>query len=132
KVAGSVYVLFGAGGNIGVSIGDDGIVIVDDQYAPLASRIQAALKNLTSRPVRVVLNTHWHGDHTGGNAALFAATGAPIVAHENVRKRMLAGMPAREVGTTKLDAIPPAPGAALPIITFRDKLSVHLNGEDIR
>src|ERR1700750_2020776 len=81
-VAGSVYMLFGAGGNIGVSVGDDGIVIVDDQFAPLAPKIREALKGLTDKPVRVILNTHWHGDHTGGNAAFFAATGAPILAHE--------------------------------------------------
>jgi len=132
KVAGSVHVLYGAGGNIGVSIGDDGIVIVDDQFAPLAPKIREALKGLTDRPVRVILNTHWHGDHTGGNAAFFAATGAPIVAHENVRKRLAAGMPAREVGGKKVDATPPAAPEALPIITFQDKLSVHLNGEEIR
>jgi glyoxylase-like metal-dependent hydrolase (beta-lactamase superfamily II) len=132
KVAGNVYVLFGAGGNIGVSVGDDGIVVVDDQFAPLASKIQEALKGITDKRVRVVLNTHWHHDHVGGNAAMFTATGAPIVAHENVRKRMLAGMPAREVGATKIDAVPPAAPEALPIITFLSKLSVHLNGEEIQ
>jgi glyoxylase-like metal-dependent hydrolase (beta-lactamase superfamily II) len=132
KVAGSVYVLYGAGGNIGVSVGDDGIVVVDDQFAPLAAKIQTALKGITDKPIRVILNTHWHGDHTGGNAALFSASGAPILAHENVRKRLMEGMPARKIGERSIDATPPAPHEALPIVTFQDKLSVHLNGEEIR
>jgi glyoxylase-like metal-dependent hydrolase (beta-lactamase superfamily II) len=118
------------GGNIGVSVGDDGIVLVDDQFAPLAAKIQAALKGITDKPLRVVLNTHWHGDHTGGNAT-FGAT-APIVAHENVRKRLAAGAPKLTLGGKELDATPPAPKEALPVITFQDKVSVHLNGEEIR
>src|SRR5580765_4939962 len=96
KVSGGVYMLEGSGGNIGVSVGDDGIVLVDDQFAPLAPKIKEALKGITDKPVRVVLNTHWHGDHTGGNVVFGA--GAPIVAHENVRKRLVAGAPAREIG----------------------------------
>jgi cyclase len=125
KVAGSVYMLEGAGGNIGVSVGDDGILIVDDQFAPLAPKIQAALKQINPKPVKFVLNTHWHGDHTGGNEQ-FGAT-APIIAHENVRKR-LASETSRPDGQTR----PPAPKAALPVITFDDRLTVHINGEDIR
>jgi glyoxylase-like metal-dependent hydrolase (beta-lactamase superfamily II) len=132
KVAGSVYVLYGAGGNIGVSVGDDGIVVVDDQFAPLAEKIQAALKGITDKPIRVVLNTHWHHDHTGGNAPMFTASGAPILAHENVRKRLLEGMPARKIGDKSIDATPPAAREALPIITFQDRVSVHLNGDEIR
>src|SRR5512143_1655498 len=89
KVAGSVYMLEGAGGNIGVSVGEDGIVIVDDQFAPLAPKIKEALKGITDKPIRFVLNTHFHGDHTGGNAAFSAE--APIIAHENVRKRLSEG-----------------------------------------
>ncbi|HXZ78679.1 MAG TPA: MBL fold metallo-hydrolase, partial [Terriglobales bacterium] len=89
KVAGSVYMLTGAGGNIGVSVGDDGIVVVDDQYAPLAPKIEAALKGITDKPVRFVINTHWHSDHVGGNA-YFQKQG-PVIAHENVRKRMESG-----------------------------------------
>jgi cyclase len=130
KVAGSVYMLEGAGGNIGVSVGDDGIVLVDDQFAPLAGKIKDALRGLTDKPVRVVLNTHWHGDHTGGNAA-FGAT-APIIAHENVRKRLVSGHPKMELGGKTMDPTPPAPHEALPIVTFEDKVSVHLNGEEIR
>ncbi|WP_437752380.1 MBL fold metallo-hydrolase [Sorangium sp. So ce1389] len=130
KVAGAVYMLEGSGGNIAVSVGDDGIVIVDDQFAPLAPKIKAALKGITDRPVRFVLNTHWHFDHTGGNA-IFGA-GAPIVAHENVRKRLVSGGPKATVGDKTIDAIPPAPKEALPVLTFQDKVSIHLNGEEIR
>ena len=125
KVAGTVYMLTGSGGNIGVSVGDDGVVIVDDQYAPLAPKIQAALKSITDKPVRFIINTHYHGDHTGGNAD-FAKTGSTIIAQENVRKRL-------QEGTNTLgNPVPPAPKDALPIITFNDRASVHLNGEDIR
>src|SRR5690242_2862201 len=86
KVSGNVYMLEGAGGNIGVSVGDDGIVIVDDQFAPLAEKIRAALKGITDKPVRFVINTHYHGDHTGGNLE-FQKT-SPIIAQDNVRKRL--------------------------------------------
>jgi glyoxylase-like metal-dependent hydrolase (beta-lactamase superfamily II) len=130
KVAGTVYMLEGAGGNIAVSVGDDGIVLVDDQFAPLAGKIRDALKGITPRPIRVVLNTHWHGDHTGGNA--FFGAGAPIVAHENVRKRLVSGGPKFKIGDKELGPIPPAAPGALPIVTFQDKVSVHLNGEEIR
>ncbi|HEX7153941.1 MAG TPA: MBL fold metallo-hydrolase [Thermoanaerobaculia bacterium] len=124
KVAGSVYMLTGAGGNIGVSVGDDGIVLIDDQYAPLAPKIEAALKTITDKPVRFIINTHWHGDHTGGNEH-FGRT-APIISHENARKRLAAGMniPNR--------VVPPAPKGALPVLTFNQTLTVHLNGEDVR
>src|SRR5215208_464263 len=86
KVAGNVYMLEGAGGNIGVSVGEDGILIADDQFAPLADKIRAALKTLGQGKLRFILNTHWHGDHTGGNVVF--GPEAPIIAHENVRKRM--------------------------------------------
>jgi glyoxylase-like metal-dependent hydrolase (beta-lactamase superfamily II) len=116
--------LEGSGGNIGVSVGEDGIVIVDDQFAPLAPKIKAALKDLTDKPLRFVLNTHFHGDHTGGNAQF--GTEAVIIAHDNVRKRLEAG------GTVGGNAVKPASKEALPVITFNDRASVHLNGEDIR
>lgn len=86
KVAGNVYMLEGRGGNIGVSVGSDGILIVDDQYAPLADKIKAALKTLSEGKLKFVLNTHWHGDHTGGNVVF--GPEAPIIAHDNVRKRL--------------------------------------------
>jgi len=129
KVAGSVYMLEGAGGNIGVSVGDDGIVVVDDQYAPLAEKIQAALKGVTDKPVRFILNTHYHGDHTGGNA--FFQKQAPVIAHDNVRKRLEAGGPAGNLGSISMDH-KPAPKEALPILTFDHDVTVHLNGEDLR
>jgi cyclase len=129
KVAGNIYMLKGAGGNIGASIGDDGIVIVDDQYAPLADKIQAALKGISDKPVRFVINTHYHEDHTGSNE-YFQKT-APIIAHENVRKRLEQGGAAGNGASVKFDA-KPQPKAALPIITFDHDVTVHLNGEDIR
>ena len=115
-VRGSVYMLEGEGGNIGASVGDDGIVIVDDQYAPLADKIRAALKGVADKPVRFVINTHYHGDHAGGNIEFQKE--ASIIAHENVRKR--------------LGADPKTGKEALPIITFEHDVSVHLNGDDIR
>ncbi len=119
-VAGHVSILTGAGGNVGVSAGPDGILIVDDQFLPLAERIRAALDGLAPGGPRYVLNTHWHGDHTGGNAA-FGAT-ALIVAHENVRRRM-AAPPRGEDG--------PAPPEALPALTFTERVTLHFNGEAV-
>src|SRR5436309_6292857 len=101
KVAGSVYMLEGAGGNIGASVGEDGIVIVDDQYAPLADKIQAALKGITDKPVRFIINTHYHGDHTGGNA--YFQKQAPIIAHDNVRKRLESGGGAGNGGSVHME-----------------------------
>lgn len=129
KVAGTVYMLEGAGGNIGASVGDDGIVIVDDQYAPLAEKIQAALKGITDKPVRFIINTHYHGDHTGGNA--YFQKQAPIIAQDNVRKRMETGGAAGNGSSVHMD-VKPASKEALPIITFDHDVTVHLNGEDIR
>jgi cyclase len=125
KVAGNIYMIeatggFG-GGNIGVSVGEDGIVIVDDQFAPLAPKIEAALKGISDKPVRFVLNTHWHGDHTHGNRVW--GKSASIIAHQNVRKRLLAPDP---------DSKEMTPAVALPVITFEHGVAVHLNGEDIR
>ena len=125
KVAGSVSMLTGAGGNIAVSVGEDGVVVVDDQFAPLVPKIEAAIKSITPKPVRFLLNTHWHGDHTGGNAAF--SKNATIIAHDNVRRRLAEGMP--ELAGRKVD---PAPPEALPVITFDSSLTVHLNGEDVR
>ena len=113
-VAGNISMLMGAGGNIGVSSGADGILIIDDQYAPLADRIRAALADLGSDSPKFVLNTHFHGDHTGGNAS-FGGAGI-IVAHENVRGR-LQGINSEAV--------------ALPVVTFDDDVTLHFNGEDI-
>lgn len=113
-VAGNISMLVGQGGNIGVSAGADGILIVDDQYAPLADRIRAALADLGSDTPRFVLNTHFHGDHTGGNADF--GMESLIVAHENVRVRLDSGN---------------APAQALPVVTYDDDITIHFNGEDI-
>jgi cyclase len=132
KVSGNIYMLEGEGGNIAASVGEDGIVIVDDQFAPLADKIQAALKNLkiTDKPVRFVINTHYHGDHTGGNLP-FANAGSTLIAQDNVRKRLESGGVAGNGGSLKIEA-KPAAKAALPVITFDHDVTVHLNGEDIR
>jgi len=129
NVAGNVYMLEGAGGNIGASVGEDGIVIVDDQYAPMADKIQAALKGITDKPVRFIINTHYHGDHTGGNA--YFQKQAPIIAHDNVRKRLESDGSAGNGGSIHMDT-KPQPKEALPIITFDHDVTVHLNGDDIR
>src|ERR1700747_788763 len=132
KASGNIYMLEGQGGNIAASVGEDGIVIVDDEFAPLAEKIQAALKSLgiTDKPVRFVINTHYHGDHTGGNAP-FANSGSTVIAQDNVRKRLAAGGIAGNGGSMKMEN-KPAEKAALPIITFEREVTVHLNGEDIR
>jgi glyoxylase-like metal-dependent hydrolase (beta-lactamase superfamily II) len=126
KVADGIYMLNGRGGNIGVSVGEDGVLLIDDQYAPLTTKIRAAVVSLTPQPIRFVLNTHWHGDHTGGNENLGKA-GIVIVAHENVRKRMSVEQFMAAFG----NKVPASPKVALPIITFADSVSFHLNGEDI-
>ena len=132
RVSGNIYMLEGAGGNIAASLGEDGIVIVDDQFAPLAEKIQAALKGLgiTDKPVRFVINTHFHEDHTGGNE-VFGNAGSTLIAQDNVRKRLESGGTAGNGGSVKLE-FKPAPKSALPVITFAQDLTVHLNGEDIR
>jgi cyclase len=121
-----LYMLEGMGGNIGLSVGEDGVFMIDDQYAPLTPKILAAIRELTDGPIRYVINTHWHGDHTGGNPGM-AAEGAVIVAHDNVRRRM-----STEQFSTFFDrATPPSPEEALPVITFSDTVTFHFNGHEI-
>ena len=127
RLSPTVSMLVGSGGNLAVSAGEDTVFLVDDQYAPLTPKILAAVQALSSKPVQFVLNTHWHGDHTGGNDNLGKA-GVVIVAHENVRKRMGAEQ-FNEVFKSKTA---PSPKAALPIVTFTGAMAFHLNGEDIR
>lgn len=122
---GGTHLLTGAGGNVVASVGDEGVFIIDDQYAPLTDRIVAALAKLSDKPPRFVVNTHWHGDHSGGNENLGKA-GSVIVAHENVRKRMGAGQ--MLLG----EKVAPAARVALPVVTFASDLSLHLNGDDVR
>lgn len=121
QVAPGVAVLFGAGGNIGVSYGEDGTILIDDQFAPLTEKIQTAVSTLGAKPVKFLVNTHWHYDHTGGNENLGKAN-ALIMAHDNVRVRMAAGQ-----GNQK-----PAAKLALPVVTYADGLKLHLNGEEVR
>jgi cyclase len=125
KMAGSVYMLTGEGGNIGLSVGDDGVLVIDDQFAPLAPKIKEAIAGITTKPIRFVLNTHWHGDHTGGNAAF--SGDATVIAQDNVRKRLASGS-----APSSPFKVEPAPKEALPVITFDNSLTVHINGEDIR
>jgi glyoxylase-like metal-dependent hydrolase (beta-lactamase superfamily II) len=126
KVADGIYMLEGRGGNIGVSVGDDGVFLIDDQYAPLTDKIVAAVATLSDRPIRFVLNTHWHGDHTGGNENLGDA-GALIVAHDNVRRQMSVGQ-FFELWDREVE--PSAP-AAMPVVTFSETVTFHLNGDVI-
>ncbi len=121
-----VHMLTGAGGNIALATGEDAAFVVDDQFAPLTPKILAAIRAVTDKPVRFLVNTHWHFDHTGGNEN-FGKAGTIIVAHDNVRKRMSV-----EQFMSRLDRRqPPSPKAALPVITFPDQVTFHLNGDTI-
>jgi cyclase len=128
KVRGNVYMLKGAGGNIGFSVGRDGVVLVDDQFAPLADKIKAALNDITDKPLRFVINTHYHFDHTDGNASF--QKDAPVIAHHNVRKRLESGGAPGNLSSVKQE-LKPAASEALPILTFSRDVTIHLNGEDI-
>lgn len=127
RIAPGVAVLFGAGGNIGLSYGPDGNIVIDDQYAPLAPKILAAVRTVDPDPIRFVVNTHWHGDHTGGNETLGQA-GAVIVAHDNVRRRL-------SVDTffkTMNQQIKATPKAGLPVVTFTREVALNLNGDKLQ
>jgi cyclase len=124
EIAPGVAVLFGAGGNIGVSHGEDGTVIIDDQFAPLSGKIEQAVAGLGATPVKFVVNTHWHFDHTGGNEN-FGKAGATIFAHDNVRVRMAGG------GTVAGNVTPGAPKEALPVVTYDQGMRFHINGDTI-
>lgn len=129
QLSDNVWVLFGQGGNIGVSAGEDGVFLIDDQFAPLTEKILAALGDITDESVRFVFNTHWHGDHTGGNENLGAA-GALIVAHDNVRERMSADQVLARIGRP-VATTPASPDGALPVVTFSDDVSFHINGDEL-
>ena len=127
EVTDSIYMLMGRGGNIGLSVGEDGAFLIDDQYAPMVPRIRSAVAMVSSQPVNFLINTHWHGDHTGGNER-FGRAGAIIVAHENVRKRLNADQFQEALSRST----PPSPSDALPIMTFNDTVTFHWNGDEIR
>lgn len=127
KVGQGIYMLTGRGGNLGLSVGVDGAFLIDDQFAPLTEKITAAVASVSDRPIRFVVNTHWHGDHTGGNENLGKA-GALIVAHENVRKRMSVEQFIEAFDTRTQ----PSPVAALPAITFTDEVTFHWNDDVLR
>ncbi len=126
KVADGIYMLEGEGGNIGVSAGEDGVFLIDDQFAPLTPKITTAVRAISDKPIRFLINTHWHGDHVGGNEN-FGKAGVVIVAHDNVYKRMSVG------GAIQLlkQNYAPAPKAALPVISFSETATFHLNGDDV-
>lgn len=126
EITDSVYMLTGRGGNLGLSVGDDGAFLVDDQYAPLTDKILAAIAKITDKPIKFVVNTHWHGDHTGGNENMGKA-GAIVVAHENVRKRMSV----EQFNAVFNRTTPASPKGALPVVTFTDAVTFHWNGDDI-
>ena len=126
QVAPGIYMLEGEGGNIGVSAGEDGVFLIDDQFAPLTPKILAAVKAISDKPIRFLMNTHWHGDHVGGNENLGNA-GVVIIAHDNVYKRMSVG----GAITALKQNYAPAPKAALPVITFTTTSTFHLNGDDV-
>ena len=123
KVGDGLYMLMGQGGNIGVSAGKDGVFMIDDQFAPLTARIKAAIAKISDKPIRFMINTHWHFDHTGGNENL-GKEGIVIVAHDNVRKRMTKD----NFIAAFNKKVPASPKIALPVITFNDTMTFHLNG----
>lgn len=126
-VAPGLHVLFGAGGNVGVLSGADGVFMIDDQFAPLTDKILAAVRGISEGPIRFLLNTHWHGDHTGGNENMAARTGVNIIAHDNVRATMAAPQELKAFNRK----VPASPAAALPVLTFSDATTLHLNGETV-
>ncbi len=126
EVTSNIHMLVGKGGNVGVFVGKDGTFIIDDQFAPLSEKLMNEIKKVGGNAPTFLLNTHFHGDHSGGNEN-FGKKGAMIVSHDNVRKRLLAGSEIKEFGMVS----PPAPAEALPILTFDSKMHFHINGDDV-
>lgn len=124
QLSDTVYMLKGRGGNVGISTGEDGLYIIDDQVEPVTSQLLQAIRKVSNEPIRFVINTHYHADHTGGNEAIGAA-GTVIIAHDNIRKRMTT----EQVSIFMNSTTPPYPKGALPVVTFNDRMSLHLNGE---
>jgi len=124
QLSDTVYMLKGRGGNVGISTGEDGLFIIDDQLKPITSQLLQAIRKISDKPIRFVINTHYHADHVGGNEAI-GDGGSVLIAHDNIRKRMTT----EQVSIFMQDTTPAYPEAALPILTFNDRLSLHLNGE---
>ncbi|MDH4018494.1 MAG: MBL fold metallo-hydrolase [Xanthomonadales bacterium] len=124
QLSDTVYMLKGRGGNIGISTGEDGLYIIDDQLRPITDQLLKAIRKISNKPIRFVINTHYHADHVGGNETIGNA-GAVLIAHENIRKRMTT----EQVSIFMNNTTPPYPKGALPVVTFNDRLSLHLNGE---
>jgi len=124
QLSDSVYMLRGRGGNVGISNGKDGVYIIDDQVSPITNQLLQAIRKISNKPIRFVINTHYHADHTGGNETIGGA-GAVIIAHDNIRKRMTT----EQVSIFMQNTTPPYAENALPIVTFNDSMSLHLNGE---
>jgi cyclase len=124
QLSDTVYMLKGRGGNVGISTGEDGLYIIDDQVKPVTTQLLQAIRKISKEPIRFVINTHYHADHVGGNEAIGAA-GAVIIAHDNIRKRMTT----EQVSIFMNNTTPPYPKGALPVVTFNDRMSLHLNGE---
>lgn len=127
EVSDGIYMLMGQGGNIGLSVGEDGVFMIDDQFAPLTSKIKSAVAKISDKPIRFVINTHWHYDHTGGNENL-GKDAVVIVAHDNVRERMTKDNFIKAFNKK----VPASPKVALPVITFNDAMTFHLNGLEIK
>jgi glyoxylase-like metal-dependent hydrolase (beta-lactamase superfamily II) len=124
QLSDTVYMLKGRGGNVGISTGEDGLYIIDDQLKPITAQLLQAIRKVSNKPIRFVINTHYHADHVGGNEAL-GETGTVVIAHDNIRKRMTT-----EQGSIfRQETTPPYPKGALPVLTFNDRMSLHLNGE---
>ncbi len=126
KLSDTTYMLVGAGGNVGLSVGDDAVFVIDDQFAPMAPKLKAAIAAITKKPVQFLLNTHYHFDHTGGNEA-FGSTGTLIVAHDNVRRRLSAEQLISFIGARQAAT----PKAGLPVITVPAAISFHINGDEV-
>jgi cyclase len=126
KVKNNIFMLKGSGGNMGLLIGKEGNLLIDDQFAPLSEKINAAIQSIDSNPLKFLVNTHIHGDHTGGNDN-FQKMGVTILAQENVRERMSKEQVNKQLNRTT----PPRDPSALPVITFDDRIQLYLNGEDV-
>jgi glyoxylase-like metal-dependent hydrolase (beta-lactamase superfamily II) len=124
QLSDTVYMLMGRGGNVGISTGEDGLYIIDDQVRPVTKELLQAIRKISDKPIRFVINTHYHADHTGGNETIGGA-GAIIIAHDNIHKRMTT----EQVSIFMNSTTPPYAKAALPVVTFNDRMSLHLNGE---